>query len=123
MFRLRLASLLALFCLLLPAFQPAASADGVIIDPPPPCSFEGPCPPVDPRPLFPLAVQYHHVSVNIDQQVAVTHVDELFRNDNNDAVSAPTCSRCRGALVTDFAMWVDGTRRGRSQRPRSAPGL
>ncbi len=113
MFRLRLASLLALVCLLLPAFQPVASADGVIIDPPPPCPFDAICPPlpVPPRPLFPLAVQYHHVTVTIDQQVAVTHVDELFRNDNGDTVEGTYLFPLpEGALVTDFAMWVDGAR-------------
>ena len=112
MFRLRLASLLALLCLLLPAFQPIASADGVIIDPPPPCPFDTTCPPIpDPRPLFPLAVQYHHVTVTIDQQVAVTHVDELFRNDSGATVEGTYMFPLPdGALVTDFAMWVDGQR-------------
>lgn len=109
MFRLRLASLLALVCLLLPNL---ASADGIIIDPPWPCPVEGPCPPdPDPRPLFPLTVQYHRVTVIIDQQVARTQVDQLFRNDHDRTVEgAYLFPLPEGALVTDFAMWVDGTR-------------
>jgi len=114
MFRLRLASLLALISLLLPHVAAADGAiyDGVIIDPPPPCPIEGPCPPPpDPRPLFPLAIQYHHVTVSIDHQVAVTHVDQLFRNDYDFTVEGTYLFPLpEGALVTDFAMWVDGTR-------------
>src|SRR3990172_407706 len=103
-----------------------ALADGIIIDPPPclecppPCTPGSPlpctpppcevwpCPPW-PRPLFPLAVQSHRVTVTIDKQVAATHVDQLFRNDNSFTVEGtyifplPT-----DAAVSEFAMWVDG---------------
>ncbi len=102
----------ALTFLLIPA---TAHADGVIIDPPI-CIPERPCPPPPPcdfwpcpRPLFPLAVQYHRVSVTIENQVATTHVDQLFRNDNGFTVEGtyifplPT-----DAAVSEFAMWVDG---------------
>lgn len=101
----------ALTLLLIPA---NAFADGIIIDPP--CLPEGPCPPPlpcdlwpCPRPLFPLAVQYHRVTVTIENQVATTHVDQLFRNDNSFTVEGtyifplPT-----DAAVSEFAMWVDG---------------
>lgn len=108
MSRLRLASIIALVCLLLPT---AVSADGIIIEPPLPCPVEGPCPPPDPRPLFPLAVQYHHVTVNIENQVAVTRVDQLFRNDNGFTVEGTYLFPLPAeALVSEFAMWVDGQR-------------
>ncbi|MCC6191886.1 MAG: VWA domain-containing protein [Anaerolineales bacterium] len=108
MSRLRLASIIALVCLLLPA---AVSADGIIIEPPLPCPVEGPCPPPDPRPLFPLAVQYHHVTVTIENQVAVTRVDQLFRNDNDFTVEGTYLFPLPAeALVSEFAMWVDGQR-------------
>jgi Ca-activated chloride channel family protein len=91
-----------------------ARADGIIIDPP--CFPEAPCPPPPPcdvvpcpNPLFPLAIQYHRVTVNIEDQIATTRVDQLFRNDNNFTVEGtyifplPT-----DAAVSEFAMWVDG---------------
>jgi Ca-activated chloride channel family protein len=109
--RLRLAPLaaaLALLGLLLPMAAPVW-ADGIIIDPPPPCPTEGPCPPE--RPLFPLAVQYHHVTVTIDNQVATTHVDQLFRNDFDFTVEGTYMFPIPAeAAVSDFAMWVDGQR-------------
>ena len=93
------ASLIALVALL---FIPGrASADGIIICDP------GPCP--MPRPVFPLAIQYHRVTVTIDNQVATTHVDQLFRNDNNFQVEGTYIFPLPAeAAVSDFAMWVDG---------------
>ena len=112
--RLRLIPLLVLLTLLLPpieAFADTAIGDGIIIDPPPPCHFERPCPPPDPRPLFPLAIQYHRVTVTIDNQVAVTRVDQLFRNDHDFTVEGTYMFPLPDeALVTEFAMWVDGER-------------
>jgi Ca-activated chloride channel family protein len=106
-----LAFIFALALLLIPA---TAFADGIIIDPP--CLPEQPCPPPPPcdvwpcpRPLFPLAIQYHRVTVTLENQVATTRVDQLFRNDNNFTVEGtyifplPT-----DAAVSEFAMWVDG---------------
>jgi Ca-activated chloride channel family protein len=106
--RLRLVPFLVLLTLLLPPIE--AFADGIIIDPPPPCHFEQPCPP-NPRPLFPLAVQYHRVTVTIENQVAVTRVDQLFRNDHDFTVEGTYMFPLPDeALVTEFAMWVDGER-------------
>jgi Ca-activated chloride channel family protein len=107
--RLRLIPLLVLLTLLLPPIE--AFADGIIIDPPPPCHFEEPCAPPDPRPLFPLAIQYHRVTVTIENQVAVTRVDQLFRNDHDFTVEGTYMFPLPDeALVTEFAMWVDGER-------------
>jgi Ca-activated chloride channel family protein len=100
----RLAALLAagglavIACLLRPA---VASADGIIICDP------GPCP--GPRPVFPLAIQYHRVTVTITDQVATTHVDQLFRNDNAFQVEGTYVFPLPAdATVNEFAMWMDG---------------
>ncbi len=110
MLRLRLALLwFSLLGLLLPA---AVHADGIIIDPPPPCPMDALCPPEpNPRPLFPLAVQYHRVTVTIDNQIATTRVDQLFRNDFDFTVEGTYMFPIPAeAAVSDFAMWVDGQR-------------
>ena len=100
----RLAALLlgsglaALACLLVPG---VASADGIIICDP------GPCP--GPRPVFPLAIQYHRVTVTITNQVATTHVDQLFRNDNSFQVEGTYIFPLPAdATVSEFAIWMDG---------------
>jgi Ca-activated chloride channel family protein len=83
-----------------------ASADGIIIPEPPICP-EGPCPP--PLPIQQLAIRYHRVHVTIENQVATTHVDQVFRNDNDWTVEGtyvfplPT-----DAAVSSFALWIDG---------------
>src|SRR5688500_7117492 len=108
MLRLRLALLLTVIGLLFPT---TAFADGIIIDPPPPCPADVICPPqpVPPRPLFPLAVQYHRVTVTIDNQLATTRVDQLFRNDFDFTVEGTYMFPIPAeAAVSDFAMWVDG---------------
>ncbi len=113
------ALLVALFLLALPS---AVHADGIIIpDPPPPdcLPFMTPseampawptpvpitiCPP---RPE--LAIVYHRVTVTIQDQVAVTRVDQAFRNDSGATVEGiyvfplpPESS------VTRFSLWVGG---------------
>ena len=120
MSRLRLFALLALLVLLWPAA--AVHADGIIIDPPLPCERIVPCPP-GPERLFPLTVQNHHVTVTIDNQVATTHVEEVFRNDNNYTVEGTYIFPIPAeATVDDFAMWIDGQRvAGKVLTPRK-PG-
>ncbi len=75
----------ALACLALfwGAVLPAA-ADGIIV----------PQPPID-RPTLPwrnipISVKYHHVDVTIKDQVATTHVDQVFVNNAG--------SRCRRTM-------------------------
>jgi Ca-activated chloride channel family protein len=84
----------------------AAHADGIIIPEPPICDLR-PCP--EPVPFRQLAIEYHRVTVTIEDQVAVTHVDQRFRNDNDWAVEGtyvfPLPS---GAAVSGFTLWVDG---------------
>lgn len=83
-------------------------ADGIIIPPPPPpCGVE-PCPlPV--RPMAQLNIRYHHVDVKVDQQVAVTHVDQVFTNPNDWPVEGTYVFPLpMDAVVSSFVLWVDG---------------
>ncbi|MGC8959883.1 MAG: VIT domain-containing protein [Chloroflexia bacterium] len=82
-----------LFLLPLPA-----RADGVIIiDPPPP---QGPAY---------LTVVYHHVEVTIEDQVATTRIDQLFRNDNRTTVEGTYIFPLpEEASIERFIMVVDG---------------
>ncbi len=83
-----------------------AYADGIIIPEPPICD-PGPCP--HPVPLSQLAIKYHHVEVKIEQQVAITRVDQVFRNENDATVEGTYVFPLpAGASVTRFTMWVDG---------------
>ncbi len=94
-------SLVALFLATVPAL-----ADGIIIPEPPIC-IECPVPP-PPEPVW-LTIRYHHVDVTIQDQVAVTHVDQVFVNESDWQIEGtyvfplPT-----DAAISDFAMWVDG---------------
>lgn len=80
-----------------------AWSDGLIVvfHPNPPASLR--------YPFAPLAVKYHHVTIKITDQVAVTEVDQVFHN--------PTSMRLEGnylfpipkdAQIDKFAMDVDG---------------
>lgn len=92
-------------CSLLLAAAPV-QADGIIIPTPPPCPLDG-CPPV--FPVAQLAIKYHHVDVKIDNQIAVTHVDQVFYNPNDWAVEGTYLFPLPvGAVVTRFTLWVDG---------------
>lgn len=77
------------------------AADGIIIIDPP-----LPVPPPDWSQW--LTIRYHHVNVTIEGQIAVTEVDQVFRNDARISVEGtyvfPLPS---GAVVEDFLMWVD----------------
>jgi Ca-activated chloride channel family protein len=84
----------------------AAFADGIIVPEPPVCEF-GPCP--FPIPVSQLAIEYHRVRVEIENQVAVTHVDQVFRNDNDWTVEGTYIFPLpKGAAVSDFTLWIDG---------------
>lgn len=94
--------LIALF-----SFPVPVLADGIIIPDPPICD-PGPCPP-RPLPLSQLEIRYHHVDVTIENQVAVTHVDQVFYNPNDWTVEGTYVFPIpRGAAVTNFILWIDG---------------
>ncbi|MEJ2563118.1 MAG: VIT domain-containing protein, partial [Anaerolineales bacterium] len=83
-----------------------ARADGIIIPEPPICD-PGPC--REPFPVSQLAIKYHHVDVSIENQVAITHVDQVFRNDNDWTVEGTYVFPIPpGASVTEFTLWIDG---------------
>ena len=81
-------------------------ADGIVVPEPPICEF-GPCP--VPIPMAQLAIEYHRVQVRIEDQVAVTHVDQAFRNDNDWTVEGTYIFPLpAGAAVSNFPLGIDG---------------
>jgi Ca-activated chloride channel family protein len=106
---------IALLILIFLALPAPARADGIIIPPrppcadcpPPPCPGPYPCP--EPTPMTQLVIRYHHVQVEIQDQVAVTHVDQVFFNPNDWTVEGTYLFPLpAGAAVTSFTLWVDG---------------
>jgi Ca-activated chloride channel homolog len=88
-------------------FSTVVFADGVIIPEPPICD-PGPCFP-GPIPISQLEIRYHHVDVTIENQVAVTHVDQVFYNPNDWAVEGTYVFPIPvGATVSEFVLWIDG---------------
>src|SRR5712692_4635564 len=58
----------------------------------------------------PLAMLNHQVSITIDDQVAVTRVEQTFRNHTSRALEATYIFPVpRGASVRKFSMWVNGS--------------
>ena len=90
-------------------------ADGIVIPVPPPCD---PCPPPPcpdpfhcpvPSPMTQLVIRYHRVTVDIQNQVAVTHVDQVFYNPNDWAVEGTYVFPLpKDAAISGFTLWVDG---------------
>ena len=92
-------------------------ADGIIIPnpppcepgrcPPPPCFSPLPCPPISP--IIQLAIRYHRVQVTIQDQVAITHVDQVFYNPNDWQVEGTYVFPIPiDAAVSSFTLWIDG---------------
>ncbi len=89
----------------------AARADGIIIPEPPICEPPCPIPPPPPRETPYLTVQTHRVNVTIDNQVAVTRIDQVFRNDSRWSLEGTYIFPLpENAAISDFAMWVNGQR-------------
>ena len=62
-------------------------------------------------PLRSLAIKYHRVTVTIDNQVATTHVDQVFLNESPYEMEGEYIFPLpEGASISQFAMWVDGQR-------------
>jgi Ca-activated chloride channel family protein len=122
MFR-RLSSVLLFVLIALLSLASVAQADGIIV-PEPPCENYDctpwklpvcpkgmPCPPNPPRPrpISQLEIKYHHVTVMIEQQVAVTHIDQVFYNPNQWSVEGTYIFPLPvDAVVSRFVLWVDG---------------
>ncbi|MEI8132123.1 MAG: VIT domain-containing protein [Leptolinea sp.] len=87
----------------------SALADGIIIPEPPFCD-PGPCrTPIVPISRSPLAIKNHIVTVKIEDQLAVTHVDQVFVNTGNTTVEGTYVFPLPlDAVVQRFILWVDG---------------
>ena len=58
---------------------------------------------------IPLTVKYHHVDVTIKDQVATTHVDQVFVNEADFAVEGTYMFPLpEDAAISSFDMTVDG---------------
>jgi len=56
-----------------------------------------------------LAIRYHHVTISIKDQVAVTHVDQVFYNPNDWQVEGVYVFPIpQDAVVSNFILWIDG---------------
>lgn len=83
-----------------------AGADGIIVPYPYPVP---PGPEPQPQEHYSLDIKYHHVETVIDDQVATTHVDELFKNPYNfDVEGIYIFPLPKGAAVDRFSLKVDG---------------
>lgn len=77
------------------------SADGIIIIDPPPDT------PTDWSAQ--LTICYHRVTVTIEDQIAITEVDQVFRNDGqNTAEGVYVFPLPPDVVVQRFVMWIDG---------------
>jgi Ca-activated chloride channel family protein len=86
-----------------------ARADGIIIIDPPICRPPCPIPPPPPRETPYLTVQNHRVNVTIENQVATTRVDQVFRNDSQWSLEGTYIFPLpENAAISDFAMWING---------------
>ncbi len=91
------------------AFTTTAQADGIIIPEPPICIEPCPIPPPPPREVPYLTVENHRVNVVIDNQVATTRVDQIFRNDSQWSLEGTYIFPLpEEAAISDFSMWIDG---------------
>jgi len=92
------------FVLILLAFvYHPALADGIVIPDPPPWP--------DPVPLEDtwLTIRYHRVSVEINNQVAVTRVEQEFVNEHDwEAEGTYIFPIPENSSISKFVMWVDG---------------
>jgi Ca-activated chloride channel family protein len=83
----------------------SALADGIIIPDPPPLP--------DPVSLEDswLTVRYHRVSVTIEDQIAVTRVEQEFLNEHDwEAEGTYIFPLPDGATISEFTIWADGIR-------------
>ena len=78
-----------------------ALADGIIVPEPPPDV------PIVDVPY--LTIRYHRVTVTIENQIATTHVDQVFVNEGRHEVEGTYIFPLpEEATISEFAMWVDG---------------
>lgn len=86
--------------------QPA-HADGIIVPDPIICSPEM-CPTNIP-PQQQLIIRYHHVTVSIENQVAITHVEQVFYNPGDFQIEGIYIFPIpKDSVVSNFTLWIDG---------------
>ncbi len=96
-------ALFLVFVLFAGIYSPV-KADGIIIPEPLPCPG-GDCP----LPMQQLTIRYHHVTVTIEDQIATTHIDQVFVNPNEWTVEGTYIFPLpQDAAVSHFTLWVDG---------------
>lgn len=88
-------------------FPKPVHADGIIIPDPIICGPEW-CPTERP-PTQQLIIRYHHVTVTIENQVAVTHVDQVFYNPGDSQIEGIYIFPIPlDSVVSNFTLWIDG---------------
>ena len=56
-----------------------------------------------------LVIRYHRVSVTIKDQIAITHVDQVFHNPNDWTIEGTYLFPLPlDAAVSEFKLWIDG---------------
>ena len=78
-----------------------ALADGIIIPIPPICDV-GPCPPPT-LPMSQLDIRYHKVTVQIEDQIAVTHVENWGLEFQGIYISNPRRGSCH--FIQSVGRW------------------
>ncbi|MGB3716469.1 MAG: VIT domain-containing protein [Candidatus Promineifilaceae bacterium] len=78
-----------------------------------PAEAQRPVPPMPPMPpewnFEGLKIEYQRVNTMIDDQVATTHIDQLFVNDNDRMLEGVYLFPLpAGATVSELTMWVNG---------------
>jgi Ca-activated chloride channel family protein len=95
--------------LLLLGMIPMARADGFIV-------LHRPQPDIIPTPL---AVKYHHVKVDVKDQISVTTVDQVFVNPNRMRLEGTYIFPLPdGAAISRMSMWIDGKETAGEMLPR-----
>ncbi|MDX1436328.1 MAG: VIT domain-containing protein [Anaerolineales bacterium] len=86
-----------------------AQAEGMIVPDPPDCVSEPCFPPDAPLPMDQLIVRRHHVEVAIENQVAITRVDQVFFNPNDWTIEGMYIFPLPlNTAVTSLTLWIDG---------------
>ncbi len=89
--------LLALFAVTFSAVSPAAAEIDPLPPIPPDWNFDG------------LTIEYQRVNVTIEDQIATTHIEQLFVNNNDWFIEGIYLFPLpEGAAVSQLTMWVDG---------------
>ena len=91
---------LALAVLVSTTFTSTARADGIIVPEPPICFECGPLPLTGA-----LNIRNHHVTVTIEDQIAITRVDQVFHNPNDFTIEGTYIFPLpKGATVSEFKL-------------------